>query len=174
MHSPPDPRFELPPLLRELELPAEAGATAQLGRELGAWLRCGDVLALVGELGAGKTTLVRGLAAGLGVDDPQAVASPTYLLVIEHPGPRPLRHADAYLPDKLGGFLADGGLDYLMAEDAVVALEWADRVAAAVPARALWLHLVVTPDGGRAVRLHGQFAEAFPWLAELGRIDGSH
>lgn len=124
---------------------ADAAETERLGAELGRRLRAGMTLCLVGDLGAGKTCLVRGLARGLRVDDPGAVASPTYLLVIEHPGPVPLVHMDAYLPGKLAGFLADGGLDYLAERHAVVAVEWADRLRAsqpdALPADAVWLTL---------------------------------
>lgn len=173
MHSQIDPDFEALPLCCELQLPADPAATARLGRELGGYLRCGDVLALVGDLGAGKTTLVRGLARGLAVDDPDGVASPTYLLVIEHPGPTPLRHADAYLPDKLSGFLDDGGLDYLMSEEAVVAVEWADRVGSLMPRRALWLRLDVKPNASRSVELRCRDPQDFPWLGQIGRIDWS-
>lgn len=149
----------------------DPAATLRLGRALGRHLKAGDVLALTGELGAGKTLLVRGLAQGLGVDDPEAVASPTYLLVIEHEGPVPLRHADAYLPTKLEGFLRDGGLDYLFDGRALVAIEWADRVAGAVPERALWLQLEVTEAGGRTARFRAQSPEAFAWVAGLADND---
>jgi len=173
MHSQIDPEFEALPLCGELQLPADPAATARLGEQLGAHLRCGDVLALVGDLGAGKTTLVRGLARGLGVEDADAVASPTYLLVIEHQGPKPLRHADAYLPDKLSGFLDDGGLDYLMSDEAVVAVEWADRVAGLMPPGALWLRLIVEANAFRKIELRCQSPENYPWLGEIGRIGRS-
>jgi tRNA threonylcarbamoyladenosine biosynthesis protein TsaE len=156
------------PERRRLRLPPDAASTEELGAAIGRRLRAGDVLALVGELGSGKTTLVRGLARGLGIDDPDAVASPTYLLVVEHAGRVPLLHADAYLPAKLAAFLADGGLDYLFQPGVVSVVEWADRVAAAVPSSALWLQLVVAPDGGRTVALACARAAAFAWLGELG------
>jgi tRNA threonylcarbamoyladenosine biosynthesis protein TsaE len=119
----------------------DAAATEAFGEALGARLSGGAVLALVGPLGAGKTCLVRGLARGLGVDDPDAVASPTYLLVVEHPGAVPLLHMDAYLPGKLQGFLADGGLDYVLGHPGVVAVEWGDRLREALPAHAVWVFL---------------------------------
>ncbi len=128
------------------------------------------MVALVGDLGAGKTTLVRGLAQGLDLDDPDAVASPTYLLVIEHAGPTPLLHADAYLPGKLAGFLADGGLDYLWNANAVVAVEWADRVRDLLPADALWVELAPSPTGGRTVAMACSAPDRFPFLAELPKI----
>lgn len=153
-----------------LQLPADPAATERLGAQLGARLRGGDAVALVGELGAGKTTLVRGLARGLGVDDPAAVQSPTYLLVLEHAGPVRLLHADAYLPAKLVGFLADGGLEYLFAPDAVAVVEWAGQVAEHLPKRTVWVELAVAADGGRRVDVHTADPAGFPWLAELSKM----
>lgn len=148
-----------------LRLP-DAAATERLGEALGRWLLPGDQLALTGELGSGKTTLVHGLARGLQLDDPAAVQSPTYLLAIEHPGPRPLLHMDAYLGDKLQRFLADGGLDYVDQRAAVVAVEWADRVQALLQPDALWVALAPDPAGGRWVVLRGD-ERRYPWLAAL-------
>lgn len=148
-----------------IELPADPAATERLGEWLGARLRAGRVVGLIGELGAGKTTLVRGLARGLGVDDADAVASPTYLLVIEHAGPVRLLHADAYLPGKLLAFLSDGGLEYLCDAEAVVVVEWADRVREHLPADTLWLELSLAPGGGRRICVHTTEPAAFPFLA---------
>lgn len=161
----------LPPERLRLQLPADAAATERLGEQLGRQLRPGDTLALVGDLGTGKTTLTRGIARGLALADPDAVASPTYLLVVEHHGPIPLLHADAYLPAKLAGFLADGGLEYLFQPGAVTVVEWADRIAADLPDRAVWLELAVAPDGGRLATLRARRAEDHPWLAQLRRPD---
>lgn len=146
------------------DLPADPAATERLGEWLGEHLEPGDTLGLVGDLGAGKTTLVRGLARGLGLDDPDAVASPTYLLVLEHPGEKPLRHADAYLPEKLQAFLADGGLDYLLDGASVVAVEWADRIRDLLPENTLWLTITVAPDRGRRVELRPGVAGTFAFV----------
>lgn len=153
-----------------LDLPADPFATERLGEWLGRQLAAGDTVGLVGELGAGKTTLVRGLARGLGLDDPDGVSSPTYLLVIEHPGPVRLLHADAYLPGKLLGFLADGGLEYLFDATAVVVVEWADRVRKHLPDRTLWLELALAPDGGRRVELRSTAADRFPFLRGMPKM----
>lgn len=165
---------DLPPRRREILLPADAATTERLGEAIGRHLRAGDTLALVGELGAGKTTLVRGLARGLAVDDPEGVASPTYLLVVEHPGHTRLLHADAYLPAKLEGLLADGGLEYLFQPDAVACVEWADRIAGLVPPGALWLELAPDPGGGRICRFRCAAPGAFPWIDTLVENPAGH
>ncbi len=125
---------------------ATAEDTEALGRCLGERLAVGQGLALVGELGSGKTCLARGVALGLAVEDPAAVCSPSYLLVVEHPGPRPMLHLDAYFEAKSRGFLLDGGLDYLTEFQGVVVIEWADRLADLVPDESLWVEL--RPRGG--------------------------
>ena len=147
----------------------DADATHRLGVRLGERLRAGDALALVGDLGAGKTTLARGVACGLAVDDPDGVSSPTYLLVVEHGGPLRLLHADAYLPQKLAGFLRDGGLEYLFDPAAVAVVEWADRVRNLMPERTLWLQLANDEHGGRAAVLTAA-PGVFPWLPDLPKI----
>lgn len=130
----------------ELVLPDDA-ATVALGLWLGAHLTRGEALALEGELGAGKTTLARGVALGLGVDDPAAVASPTYLLVVEHAGPVPMIHVDAYFPDKTRSFLADGGAGWLDEMGGVAVVEWADRIVAFLPRRRVTVRLGPRSDG---------------------------
>lgn len=152
----------------------DPGETGELGRLLGSRLRCGQGLALVGDLGSGKTCLTRGVARGLAVEDPGAVCSPTYLLAIEHPGPRPLLHLDAYLEAKTRAFLLDGGLDYLAEFNGIVVIEWADRVADLLPAASLWVELRMATAGSDPAReaiMEGRDrAAAFPWLGEIAEI----
>lgn len=140
----------------------DLAATEAFGRRLGEQLRPGQGVALVGELGAGKTSLTRGIGYGLDLDDPEAVCSPTYLLVIEHEGPVPLIHIDAYLPEKTRGFLEDGGLDYVSETAGVVVVEWADRLEDLLPAETLWIRLSHA-GGGRSARLSG--GASFEWVA---------
>ena len=128
--------------------------TLDLGRRLGRLLSAGEGVALEGELGAGKTLLVRGLAEGLGVDAPEEVRSPTYLLMIEHPGPIPLRHLDAYFAQRSSDFLADGGEAYLL-EEGVLAVEWGERLRQELPPGFLRIRIEHTGLETRRITLSG-------------------
>jgi tRNA threonylcarbamoyladenosine biosynthesis protein TsaE len=100
--------------------------TIAVARELAATLSAGDVLLLSGELGAGKTAFVRGLALGLGIDEDD-VSSPTFTLVHEYRGGRlTLYHVDLYRLDRVA--TDDLGLDEMGVADGVLAIEWPDRL----------------------------------------------
>jgi tRNA threonylcarbamoyladenosine biosynthesis protein TsaE len=106
--------------------------TAAVGRDIAATLSAGDVLLLYGDLGAGKTAFVRGLAEGLGVAR-EEVSSPTFTLIQEYRGGRlPLFHVDLYRIEDPREF-DELGLDEI-AEDGVLAIEWADRYPSPPPA----------------------------------------
>jgi tRNA threonylcarbamoyladenosine biosynthesis protein TsaE len=103
--------------------------TAELGRELGNRMRPGAIVLLSGDLGAGKTAFVRGLASGLGIDEGE-VSSPTFTLVQEYHGRLPLYHVDLYRIG--GGEVDDLGLDEL-GESGVTAIEWSEKMSRDVP-----------------------------------------
>ncbi len=122
-------------------LPAETASAAEtvaLGRRLAARLGPGDVVALDGDLGAGKTHLAKGVAAGLGLD-PGAVTSPTFTIVQEH-GDGALLHLDLYRVETERE-LAGLGLADLLDTDAVALVEWPVRARGWLPERTLWLRL---------------------------------
>ncbi|MCG3178092.1 MAG: hypothetical protein BIFFINMI_00415 [Phycisphaerae bacterium] len=126
--------------------------TQAMGRALAAALLPGDVVALVGDLGTGKTQWVKGLAGGLGVD-PDAVHSPTFTLVNEYEASaradiRVLCHADVYRMGAAVELEAIGFDEIVRAGDSVVAVEWADRVADLIPPGAIWIRGQLPPDGG--------------------------
>ncbi len=119
------------------------------GRALAATLRRGDVLALCGDLGAGKTHFVKGLAAGLGASAP--VTSPTFTLIHEYLGGRlPLYHFDFYRLDDEDEALKIGFDEYLDG-DGVCVIEWADKFPALLPAPTRWLRFTHHPDGTRSI-----------------------
>ena len=121
--------------------------TLALGEALARRLGAGDCVGLVGDLGAGKTILVRGIARGLGVADERVVCSPTYVLVHEYAGRVPIFHVDLYrLADAAEA--GDLGLDEMLAAG-VVLIEWADRAEGVLP-RPHW-RVEITP-GGRTAR----------------------
>jgi len=121
---------------RTLERPEEMIAA---GRELAAELQSGAVLALVGELGAGKTQFVRGILAGLGASD--EVSSPTFTLLHEYgTGPLPVFHFDFYRLETPAE-LVDIGWDDYLERGGVVIVEWADKFPALLPASAQWFEI---------------------------------
>jgi tRNA threonylcarbamoyladenosine biosynthesis protein TsaE len=125
-------------------------ATERLGEELGARLCPGAVVALDGDLGAGKTCFVRGLARGLGVRTP--VASPTYALMAQHEGRVPFHHLDAWMEGRERAFLLDGGAECLGGEG-VCAVEWAARVADHLPAARIAVEIAHRGPSERAIRV---------------------
>lgn len=128
-----------------------AAATSALGRRLGRALRPGDVVALVGDLGAGKTQLVRGACQGAGVPA-RDVASPTFAIVATYRGRLPIHHADLYRIGDEDELHATGLPDLLGGEGAAL-VEWADRVPGALPAERLELRLVDDPARPRVRRI---------------------
>ena len=123
--------------------------TQALGERLGRALAAGDVVALTGDLGAGKTSFVQGLARGLGVRG--RVASPSFTIVNEHEGRVPLFHVDFYRLESARE-LDHIGLDDYFARGGVVVVEWAERFPEALPAERLDIRIEVA--GAELRRLH--------------------
>jgi tRNA threonylcarbamoyladenosine biosynthesis protein TsaE len=121
---------------------------------LASLLQPGDLLVLEGDLGAGKTFLVRALARGLGVPESTPITSPTFALVHEHQARVPLVHADLYRlgdPDEL----IELGLCERIGADAIVVIEWGDRFSDALGGQGLWCFLSLGPSG-RVARFEGR------------------
>ena len=149
---------------------ADEAATDALGRRLGAVLRGGDVLGLEGPLGAGKTRLVRGIAAGLGVD-PRAVSSPSFVLVQEYETAEDLvlAHVDAWRLEGADAVEALGWDELVGAPDVVVIVEWPSRIADAMPAGAAWLEIGPAPESAESAESTGSASPAGPGDAGDGR-----
>ena len=124
--------------------------TIAAGREYGRKAVAGDVFALVGDLGAGKTQFVKGVVVGLGSN--AEVTSPTFVLVHEYEGGRlPVYHFDFYRLDKSEAVLRLGFDDYVFG-DGVSLIEWADRYPDLIPKQAKWLSFELQGENSRVIR----------------------
>lgn len=141
--------------------------TEALGRALGRAARGGELLGMTGELGAGKTCLIRGLAEGLGAD-PELVHSPTFTTVTEYRGGRHvLQHVDCY---RMEGALADASfLREILWGDGVAAVEWIERLGPGVADDALLLTLRYAGDDVRTIHCEARGARHARWLADMLR-----
>ena len=124
--------------------------TEAAGAALAARLKPGDVVALTGELGAGKTCFTQGLARGLGVRG--HVMSPTFVLIHEYRGRLPVHHVDAYRTESLTELL-DLGLEELFASDGVTVVEWADKLTPLLPAHTIHVHIEGVGDEPRDITI---------------------
>jgi tRNA threonylcarbamoyladenosine biosynthesis protein TsaE len=126
-----------------------AAETSDLGRARARQLQRGDVLALTGELGTGKTQFVKGIVAGLGSSD--EVTSPTFTLLHEYRGGQlPVYHFDFYRLNSPDEALAIGLDDYLFG-DGVAVIEWADRFHGIMPSTAEWIDFKLKSNGARVI-----------------------
>jgi tRNA threonylcarbamoyladenosine biosynthesis protein TsaE len=148
-------------------------ATQEIGRALAHHVSPCDVVILSGDLGAGKTQLTKGLAAGLGVEE--AVTSPTFNILLVHDGRMPLYHFDLYrleLADQLDD------IDYWETLEAggVSVVEWGDRFAEAVPGQCVVVRIHITGDEERRLEIepHGArgSALAHAWASTCDALDG--
>jgi tRNA threonylcarbamoyladenosine biosynthesis protein TsaE len=130
----------------------EAGTVA-LGRRLSELLPDGSVVGLIGPLGAGKTRLVQAFCTAEGIN-PRDVVSPTFVLVHEYQGPRPIYHFDAYRLKDDDEFLALGPDEYFES-DGITFVEWADRVALCMPRERLEIRIETTSSSARRFTITG-------------------
>ena len=137
------PAAGAPPRFAARRASRSARATSALGERLGRLLLPGDVVALVGDLGAGKTQLVRGACRGAGVPS-REVASPSFAIVATYRGRIPVHHADLYRIGDEDELYATGFFD-LVGGDGALLVEWADRVPAALPPERLEIRMTHDP-----------------------------
>ena len=124
--------------------------TEQAGADLAAKLKPGDVVALYGGLGMGKTAFVRGMAAGLGLG--ARISSPTFTIVNEYDGPVPLFHFDMYRLSSADELFEIGWEDYLR-RGGVCAVEWSENVPGAFPPDAIRVEFARMGDDSREIRV---------------------
>ena len=121
--------------------------TQKLGRQIGSSLSVGDCVALDGDLGAGKTAFVRGLAAGMGCDE-RLVSSPTYVLMQEYPGPTTLFHLDLYRMGDAAAEFSDMFPEELL-ETGVMVIEWAGMAEKVLPLPRTHIKIEITSENSR-------------------------
>ena len=127
--------------------------TRKLGQKIGTLIKQPLVIALTGDLGSGKTAFVQGLAKGLEVPDGYYITSPTFTLINEYPGRYPLVHVDLYRLETIDG-LEDIGLDEMLHGQAVLSIEWADKLSDGLPAEHLLVTLEIIDDDCRSLGLN--------------------
>jgi len=142
--------------------------TRRLGMRMGKMLQTGDLICLQGELGAGKTTLVQGLAQGWGALDP--VSSPTFVLVnvYRRPDAGQLFHLDAYRLESAAE-AEELDLDYLLGQGPLV-VEWPERITGTLPPDRLWAQLEYQSEEGRSMRLAAQGGRYQRMLEDLRQV----
>ncbi len=127
--------------------------TMELGRKIGAHLRGGEIFAICGPLGSGKTHLIKGIAAGAGAPERETVTSPTFVLVNQYAGRFDLYHIDAYRLDSIADFEMLG-FDDLCYPESVVLIEWADKIEPALRGlEAIRVDLAHAGERTRTIRL---------------------
>ncbi len=130
-------------------LSENSGRTTAAGRLLGRLLTPGCVICLTGELGAGKTCFIKGIAEGLNGTPADEVTSPTFTILQEYPGPVPLYHFDAYRlsgPEDLEAI----GFEEYIGGAGVAVIEWADRIEAALPPERIAIHITWVSENERS------------------------
>jgi len=127
--------------------------TIELGKRLGAKLKGGEVIGLIGDLGSGKTALAKGIALGLGVKT--IVNSPTFVLMkvyrVKKNKIKHLVHIDAYRIKSANDIVAIGAGDYLKANDAVVIVEWAEVIKKILPKNTIFIKLVAQEENRKII-----------------------
>lgn len=131
-----------------------AKQTWEIARSIGEKLRQGDVLALSGELGSGKTCFTGGLARGLGVDEKYQITSPTFTLINEYPARHRLYHFDVYRIKDYDEF-EDLGYEEYLGSEGVVVIEWAEKIAKRLPVNTLWITFEYLDENDRKIIIKG-------------------
>lgn len=126
--------------------------TIEIGSKLAKKLRRGDVVALIGNLGSGKTVFTKGIAKGLGVKDVRYVNSPSFVIIKEYEGKIPLYHFDLYRPDKSTVLDSESYEEYFYA-NGVTVIEWADKIRKILPKRYIEVRLSVAGENKRKIEI---------------------
>ena len=140
--------------------------TINLGLKFGMLLNEGDIVALAGDLGSGKTWFTKGVALGLGISSDTVITSPSFSLMNEYQGRHALFHMDVYRLENVSDFF-DAGLDEYLYGSGVTVMEWADRWPEVLPERSINVQFVVLDEYSREITLSGYHPEALRILKQI-------
>jgi tRNA threonylcarbamoyladenosine biosynthesis protein TsaE len=126
--------------------------TIRIGVKLAKELKKGDVIALIGDLGSGKTILTKGIAEGLGVKNPRYVNSPTFVIIKEYKGKLPLYHFDLYRLNRSTLLDAESYDEYFY-DDGVTVIEWADKIRTLLPEKHIEVKLKTAGEEKRRINI---------------------
>lgn len=143
-----------------------ADETIRIGQAIGRFLQKGDIVALIGELGSGKTCITQGIARGINVPESYYVTSPTFTLINEYPGKIPLYHLDIY---RLSGSqdLIDMGYEEYFYGDGVIIIEWAEKIRDILTDDTLFIHLIYVDENTRTIKISGNEKRSAALFKEL-------
>lgn len=127
-----------------------AEETVELGKKIGSFLKKGDIIAMQGTLGAGKTTITKGIAQALDINE--TITSPTFCLISEYEGKMPLYHMDVYRLDGAEDFANLGTEDMLYGEGVSI-IEWSEKIMEELPHKTIILKLEPHDDGARTITI---------------------
>ncbi len=147
-----------------------AARTRAIGASIGRVMSAGLTVGLVGSLGAGKTQLVKGIAAGAGVADDKLVTSPTFSLVQEYEGRLCVYHLDTYRLATEADLLALG-FEEMLTRGGLVIVEWADRFCEVMPSESLWIELTIEGDDQRRIELRAEMGAGRRFLEQWAPAD---
>ena len=142
-------------------LTKSADETIELGKKIGAFLLPNDVIALIGPLGAGKTTFIQGIAEGIGVKD--YVTSPTFIIINEYQGHLPFYHVDLYRLDEVKD-IEDLGIEEYFKRGGVCVIEWAEKLKDLLPAKAERIEIEVVSENERKICVSSGLAERLRYI----------
>ena len=126
--------------------------TKNIGRDLGKKLKRGDVVCLCGELGSGKTTITKGIASALGINE-REITSASFTIIAEHEAETPLYHIDLYRVS--AGDISELGLHEYIGKEGISVIEWAERAESEMPEESIIIILKHTGDNSRDIEIIG-------------------
>ncbi|MCS7259127.1 MAG: tRNA (adenosine(37)-N6)-threonylcarbamoyltransferase complex ATPase subunit type 1 TsaE [candidate division WOR-3 bacterium] len=128
--------------------------TIELGKKIGAQLKAGDILAFYGELGSGKTTMIKGVCLGLGVAEESIVKSPSFIIINEYQGVYSIYHIDLYRIKDPSELYSLGLEDYLEGSG-ICLIEWAEKLNPELLAQAIKVQIEIIANTMRKIKIHG-------------------